>query len=125
MKKTLILLTYLISSIVMANDLVSTHTLSDGREILTNAQGLTLYTFDVDTPGVSNCHGQCLVIWPAVIVEEVANISAPYSTTTRPNGELQLTLNGLPLYTYISDAKPGDILGDNLGSVWHIIPVED
>ena len=29
--------------------------------------------------------------------------------------------NGWPLYTFIKDAKPGDVTGDGVGGVWHVV----
>ena len=36
-------------------------------EILTDAKGMTLYTFDKDTAGTSNCYDKCAVNWPPLI----------------------------------------------------------
>ena len=33
-------------------------------EVLTTSDGLTLYTFDKDKKGVSNCKGDCAKMWP-------------------------------------------------------------
>ena len=35
-----------------------------GKEVLTDANGMTLYTFDKDAPGVTNCYDKCAVNWP-------------------------------------------------------------
>ena len=106
-----------------ATELVKEVSLVDGRAILASSQnGLTLYTFDVDDPGVSNCHGKCLNVWPAMLVSSDDNIEAPFGVTVRPNGDLQLMLNNEPLYFFIGDESAGDIRGDNLQGVWHIIP---
>ena len=29
--------------------------------------------------------------------------------------------NGLPVYTFIKDKKPGDVAGDGVGGVWHVV----
>ena len=36
-------------------------------EILTDANGMTLYTFDKDTAGTSNCYDECAANWPPLI----------------------------------------------------------
>jgi len=95
--------------------------LEDGRTILAAENGLTLYTFDVDSPGQSNCHGGCLQAWPAMLVSSDDVIEAPFGVTMRPDGSLQLTLAEQPLYFFVSDKVEGDIRGDNLQGVWHII----
>ncbi len=103
----------------------SSITLEDGTKVLTDDQQMTLYTFDVDSPNQSNCHGSCLTIWPPMIVEDPTSVAAPFGVIERDNGELQLTLNQMPLYFYIADKKAGDILGDNVGGVWHIIELTE
>jgi predicted lipoprotein with Yx(FWY)xxD motif len=47
-------------------------------------------------------------------------------TIRRADGSEQLTYNGHPLYTYISDTAPGQARGNNLnlnGGLWHDVPV--
>ncbi|MES2825901.1 MAG: hypothetical protein V4732_20030 [Pseudomonadota bacterium] len=81
--------------------------------------GFTLYTFDNDTAGSSNCSGGCLANWPALIADAGAIAQAPYSLVTRASGESQWALNGMPLYFYINDTLAGTAAGDNVGGVWH------
>ena len=35
---------------------------------LVDSKGMSLYMYTKDTPGVSNCTGNCLVNWPALTV---------------------------------------------------------
>ena len=42
-------------------------------EVFTDAEGMTLYTYDADKPGESNCTGICAVIWPPVIAAGLAH----------------------------------------------------
>jgi len=37
-----------------------------GATVLTDAKGLTLYSFAPDTPSMSNCNGTCAGYWPPV-----------------------------------------------------------
>jgi predicted lipoprotein with Yx(FWY)xxD motif len=39
---------------------------------------------------------------------------------TRDDGSKQWAYKGKPLYTWVKDAKPGDVTGDGVNSVWHI-----
>lgn len=88
--------------------------------ILVNHAGMTVYTFDKDTEGSSNCVGPCADNWPAVTAG--ANVAAPYSAFTRSdNGAKQLAYKGKPLYTFKKDMKPGDRNGDNFKDIWHIV----
>ena len=95
----------------------------NGEQILVNAAGLSLYTYDVDKNGVSACYNGCAKAWPAVLVTaaEAQTLEAPFSTTTRTDGTLQLRYNNDPLYLYAGDESPGDVNGDGLGGVWHLI----
>jgi len=97
-------------------------------KILVDKNGMTLYVFDKDTTGKSNCSGDCLVKWPALAVEdENAKITPPEGVTadfaviTRDDGSYQVTANGLPLYTYAKDTKPGDVVGQAVGEVWWVV----
>lgn len=82
--------------------------------------GFSLYSFDSDTLGVSNCSGGCLSTWPALMANEGAVAQAPYSIISRSAGGLQWALNGQPLYFYTGDAAAGDVNGDEVGDMWHL-----
>jgi predicted lipoprotein with Yx(FWY)xxD motif len=95
--------------------------LADGRDVVADTAGRVAYTFDVDGDNVSNCYDSCAKAWPPILVKSAGELNAPMGVTTRKDGSLQLTLQGHPLYYYIGDKNPGDIKGDGLGKVWHII----
>ena len=118
-----------LTSAVVAGDLrdvvnsmtdVSIEVLAGGQEVLAASNGLTLYTFDNDSNGVSTCFGACLAAWP-VIATELDQVPAPFSIHVRPDGVKQLVLGAQPLYFFVGDSSAGDINGDGLGGVWHII----
>lgn len=100
---------------------------SAGKNVLADTFHRTLYIFDVDKNGVSACSGSCAEIWPPYIVSgtEAKSLKAPLGTTKRASNQLQLTLNGQPLYTYMLDRKAGDDFGDGIGEVWHIVEVAE
>ncbi len=93
------------------------------KTILTNAEGLTVYTFDEDEEGISNCHGRCLRVWPPVLTE-AEELPLPFSIVVRENGEKQIALNSRPLYLFFNDTQPGETRGDGLGGVWHLIKLQ-
>ena len=95
--------------------------LSDGRDVVATEEGRVAYTFDVDDANVSNCYDACAKTWPPILIEDATALKAPMGVTTRKDGTLQLTLDGQPLYFFKGDKNPGDINGDGLGNVWHII----
>ncbi len=87
---------------------------------LVNQDKMTLYTFDKDGDGVSNCYGDCAVKWPPLVVDAGVNPGAGYSLVTRTDGSLQVAYHGQPLYTWFKDQNPGDMTGDGVKGVWHV-----
>jgi predicted lipoprotein with Yx(FWY)xxD motif len=87
---------------------------------LVDGDGMTLYTFDNDSKGKSNCNGQCANLWPPLIATTDADASGDYSLITRSDGRKQWAYKGKPLYSWSKDTKPGDTTGDGVNSVWHI-----
>lgn len=89
--------------------------------LLVDANGRTVYTFDKDTAnsGKSVCNGDCAVKWPPVAAQ--GEVKEPYSVVTRDDGSKQLAFKGQPLYLWVADQKPGDRNGDKVGGVWHIV----
>ena len=90
---------------------------------LTDFNGMTLYTYDKDTTGVSNCAGDCLVKWPAYTSGATAQSTFPenISVITRTDGTKQFAWKGMPLYYWAGDTKAGDVTGDGVGGVWHLV----
>jgi predicted lipoprotein with Yx(FWY)xxD motif len=94
-------------------------------EVLTDAKGMTLYTFDKDTEGKSNCSGECAEYWPPAMASASDKATGDLSIIKRADGSMQWADDGKPLYTYVDDKKPGDVMGDNKNGVWHIVKEED
>jgi predicted lipoprotein with Yx(FWY)xxD motif len=106
-----------------AGSAVKTATIN-GAAVLTNAQGLTLYSFAPDTMTASNCNGTCAQIWPPVHGPVTAGpgVTGTLGTITRADGTAQATYDGHPLYTYTADTAPGQANGNGInasGGVWH------
>ena len=87
--------------------------------VLTDANGMTLYTFDKDVDGVSACYEKCAVNWPPVLATDNAEADDDFGLAKRNDGTMQWTYYGMPLYLWIKDEKPGDTTGDGVGGVWH------
>lgn len=97
-------------------------------QYLTGPNGMTLYLFTKDTPGVSNCYDQCAVNWPPLYSYYVgalpklpAGATGKLSLVTRKDGTQQVAYNDMPLYYWIKDKKPGDTTGQNVGGVWFVV----
>jgi len=87
---------------------------------LADATGRTVYTFDKDTAGKSNCSGGCLAMWPAFTAKPNAVAKGEFGLIDA-NGARQWTVNGKPLYYFAGDAKAGERNGDGKGGVWHVV----
>lgn len=92
---------------------------ADGK-VYTDAQGMTLYTFDKDAAGKSNCDGDCAVKWPPFKAEAGATAEGDWTLVERSDGTMMWAYDGKPLYTYEGDKKAGDMTGDGVGGVWHL-----
>lgn len=92
--------------------------------VLAGNNNMTLYTYskDVAGSGKSVCNGMCATNWPPLLVDGNPVVSGGYSIITRDDGKKQLAFNGMPLYFYVKDTKPGDKIGDGRSEgAWQII----
>jgi len=89
--------------------------------ILTDAKGMTLYTWDKDKEAnKSACEGMCIVNWPALAASGNDKDVGDWKVITRSDGSKQIAYKGKPLYYYKDDKSAGDKVGDGKGMVWHI-----
>jgi predicted lipoprotein with Yx(FWY)xxD motif len=95
--------------------------------VVVDGSGWALYRFDKDAPdtGMSACNGQCAVTWPPAVVagEPTAapGLAGTLGTIVRADGARQLTLDGHPLYRYAGGHGAGDVSGDGVGGIWHVV----
>ena len=82
--------------------------------VMTDAKGMTLYSFDKDAGGKSACNGPCATNWPPLMAGADAKAGGDWSIITRDDGAKQWAYKGKPVYTWVKDAKPGDKTGDGL-----------
>jgi predicted lipoprotein with Yx(FWY)xxD motif len=93
--------------------------IANGRMV--DSQGFTLYSFDRDGKGKSNCNDACAAAWPPAEVPGGAKPTGDFSIVTREDGSKQWAFQGMPLYRFAGDKKPGDATGDKQGGVWHVV----
>lgn len=104
--------------------------------ILVEPSGKTLYFTDQEADGTIRCVNACLEFWlPATSPDGVAP-SVPGVTAIdilhRPDsGQVQLTYDGKPLYSFSLDKAAGDITGNDLEDdfgdthfVWHAVTID-
>jgi predicted lipoprotein with Yx(FWY)xxD motif len=98
--------------------------------ILVGENGMTLYYFTPDKgAGKVTCTGTCMSNWPPLLAPTDATkptaekgVTGPLGTIASPNGGLQVTYNGWPLYFWIKDQKPGDTTGQGVVGKWFVVP---
>jgi predicted lipoprotein with Yx(FWY)xxD motif len=98
--------------------------------ILQSKNRLPLYYWNVEkrAKGKIRCTGQCARVWPPLVVKsrtavraQVPGIKGKFGVIRRPDGRLQVTFRGLPLYAYHDD-PPNTVLCDNVDG-WFVVRV--
>jgi predicted lipoprotein with Yx(FWY)xxD motif len=110
---------------------VSSAANSEFGTILTDGTGRTLYFFDDDKPikPQSSCTDQCVKAWPIVPASSGKTVgsgvdAAKLSQIVRTDGQMQLTYNNWPLYTFSGDTAAGETNGQGIGGTWHVAGVD-
>ncbi|HSX40013.1 MAG TPA: hypothetical protein VLF68_00160 [Candidatus Saccharimonadales bacterium] len=109
------------SATVSAASVVMTKTNTAKGDYLTDPKGMTIYIFDKDQSGVSNCSGNCATVWPPYIVGAQTALPANVTIIKRADGSMQYAYKGMPLYYYQKDAQAGDVMGDGVNGTWHLV----
>jgi predicted lipoprotein with Yx(FWY)xxD motif len=107
---------------------LTVHDSSYGR-ILFDRHGFALYAFTKDTPWRSNCVGSCARRWPPYVIAGRPHAGAGVDssligTVARGAGMLQATYAGRPLYRYVGDRRPFQVLCQNVrefGGLWLVV----
>lgn len=96
---------------------------------LADGEGRSLYLFEADEAGKSTCHDACANAWPPLTTsgepQAGKGIDADaLGTFERPDGSMQVTYDGWPLYYFIKDKAPGDTKGQDIegfGAEWYLV----
>ncbi len=96
---------------------------------LVDANGRTLYLFEGDKRNVSTLSAAGQAVWPpftASVTPQATNgvNASQIGTIARAGGSAQVTYNGHPLYYYVADHNPGQVLGQGLnqfGALWYVL----
>ena len=94
--------------------------------ILVDSTGMSLYLFTNDNNGTSTCFDSCATKWPPLLTNGApipgTGVNASLlGTYTRPDGTVQVTYNGHPLYYYSGDTAAGDTNGEGVASIWFLV----
>jgi predicted lipoprotein with Yx(FWY)xxD motif len=96
--------------------------------ILVNRSGHTLYNLSAERMGRFICTDKtCLSFWHPLVVAKGTKPTGrvPLGTIRRPDGRMQVTYKGAPLYTFVQDTKRGETKGEGFKDVgvWHATTV--
>ncbi len=96
--------------------------------ILVNRSGHTLYNLSAERRGRFICTDKtCLSFWHPLAVAKGTKPTGrvPLGTIRRPDGSIQVTYKGAPLYTFARDTKRGETNGEGFKDVgvWHATTV--
>jgi predicted lipoprotein with Yx(FWY)xxD motif len=94
--------------------------------ILVDSKGLTLYALSGESGKKWICTSSaCVGVWHPLTIASGASPSgvSALGTVKRPNGTMQVTYRGEPLYTFASDTSPGDAKGQGFKDVgvWNAV----
>ena len=92
-------------------------------------KGRALYAFTRDPRGRSACSGACARAWPPFVVKGSVRAGkgargALVGVTRRADGSRQVTYAGRPLYFYVGDRTPGQVLCQDVyefGGRWLVV----
>jgi predicted lipoprotein with Yx(FWY)xxD motif len=104
---------------------LKTASVGSAGTVLVDSKGFTLYTYSLDKPGKIACvQAACVSSWPPLVLpsgDHLATMSG-LSTEARPDGEMQVTYHGSPLYTFSGDSKAGQDNGVGIAD-WSVAKV--
>lgn len=110
-------------------DITVIHT--DVGDALAGPDGMTLYVRPTELDGISTCWTDpCAERWPALKgraaqVQGGDGVAGSFGTATWPDGTVQVTHNGQPLYYYSKDTAIGDATGQKPDGKWLVAPAGD
>jgi predicted lipoprotein with Yx(FWY)xxD motif len=112
-------------------DAASTLTVRSSQwgRIVFDGKGRALYAFTADRGGRSACSGACAAAWPPYLLRGGLRAGAGtkralLGTIRRADGGRQVTYAGRPLYYYVGDRDPGQVLCQNVrefGGLWLVV----
>ena len=89
--------------------------------ILVDSQGMTLYHLSGEVNGKFICTSSaCVGVWHPLIASSSGAPSGEVvslGTVKRPEGTVQVTYKGTPLYTFTGDQQPGETKGQGIKDV--------
>jgi predicted lipoprotein with Yx(FWY)xxD motif len=114
------------SAAAPAVQVATAHSTSLGTFLVSASR--TLYHDSAEARNTVKCTGVCAKEWRPLLLTAgakpvaAAGVSAALlGTVKRPDGKVQVTYRGLPLYVYAGDSKSGDVNGQGVAGLWHAV----
>jgi predicted lipoprotein with Yx(FWY)xxD motif len=113
---------------------ISAEDIGGAGVVLVDSSGQALYASDQEkAAGKVLCTGACNSFWEPLTasgnVTSSGSVPGKLGTVERPDGGMQVTYNGDPLYTFTQD-QPGEVTGDGFKDAfdgqqftWHAVTV--
>jgi predicted lipoprotein with Yx(FWY)xxD motif len=107
--------------------LVTTKPAKLGTILAFGPKKMTVYIFEADKGAASACTGACASAWPPVTGKPHGvggAMAADLGSVKRPDGAMQVTYKGHPLYTFSKDKDDGDAYGQGVkafGASWYVL----
>jgi predicted lipoprotein with Yx(FWY)xxD motif len=117
-----------------ATNAVSVKDVAGAGTVLVDSSGQALYASDQEAAaGKILCTGACNSFWEPVIVNgnvaSSGSVPGKLGVVKRPDGGMQATYNGKPLYAFTQD-QPGEVTGEGFKDAfggqqftWHVVSV--
>jgi predicted lipoprotein with Yx(FWY)xxD motif len=96
----------------------------DNTKVLTDSQGKTLYSADVEKGGQIMCTSGCTSFWTPVDASQAqaktaaGDLNLDLGVVKRPDGARQLTFDGKPLYSFNEEGS-GKLTGNGFVDDFH------
>jgi predicted lipoprotein with Yx(FWY)xxD motif len=89
-------------------------------------RALYFWTVEKRAGGKIRCTGSCARLWPPLVVRSAKDVprripgsKGTFGVVRRPDGRLQVTYNGLAVYTYVHEG-PNQVLCNNVDG-WFVV----
>jgi predicted lipoprotein with Yx(FWY)xxD motif len=111
---------------------VSVKSIDGIGDVLVDRGGMPLYSSNVEAGGKIACTSGCTSFWKPLTTNgmpKAADGVGALGTVKRPDGTMQVTYNGMPLYSFTRD-QAGQVTGDGFKDAfggqqftWHVVTV--
>jgi predicted lipoprotein with Yx(FWY)xxD motif len=94
---------------------------------ITGEDGKTLYLLTSDPANGTSCTGDCAGNWPPFTLDAGetatagAGVTGTITTFARPDGSMQVAIDGHALYYFAGDSAAGQTNGQAIGGVWFVV----